>query len=219
MKSLLKRFARYVYLRYKFPTARIAFSATVSLDSVLANGVKILPGSMLGDCKVDRHTYIGNNCQFSRTQIGAFTSIGPEVICGLGAHPVDFVSTYPGFYSSESSGANWFGSVHAFADKPTVQIGSDVWIGARAIILGGVKIGHGAIIAAGAVVTKDVPAYSIVGGVPGKIIRYRFEPGLQDKLLNSNWWNMPDDTLRTLAKYVAEPTVFVEKLAENYGHK
>ncbi|WP_080056016.1 CatB-related O-acetyltransferase [Spirosoma aerolatum] len=218
MKTILKRFVRYVYLNYKYPKAQIAFSATVSLDSVLANGVKILPGSMVGDCKIDRHTYVGNNCQFSRTQIGAFTSIGPEVICGLGSHPVDFVSTYPGFYSSESSGANWFGSVHAFADKPTVQIGSDVWIGARAIILGGVKIGHGAIIAAGAVVTKDVPAYSIVGGVPGKVIRYRFEPTLLNKLLDSNWWNMPDDKLRTLAKYVAEPSVFVEKLAESHGY-
>jgi len=72
---------------------------------------------------------------------------------------------------------------------PTTEIGNDVWIGARAILRTGVKIGDGAIIAAGAVVVKDVEPFSIVGGVPAKHIRHRFSPDEIVRILESNWWN------------------------------
>ena len=80
------------------------------------------------------------------------------------------------------------------ATYPEVKLiikGNDVWIGSRATILGGVTIGHGAIIAAGAVVTKDVPPYAIVGGVPAKVIKYRFNEQQIEKLLSNPWWDKP----------------------------
>ncbi|MEN8662498.1 MAG: CatB-related O-acetyltransferase [Lentimonas sp.] len=69
------------------------------------------------------------------------------------------------------------------------EIGSDVWIGARVTILGGVRIGHGAVIATGSVVTKDVDPYSIVGGVPAKHIRHRFDEGQRKAILQDPWWD------------------------------
>ena len=105
--------------------------------------------------------------------IGKLCSIGDNVRIGLGIHPTHLRSTHPAFYSPQG---NW-------DIKPTIQekiteykkvyIGDDVWIGTNAMILDGVTIGSHAVIAAGAVVTKDVPEYAIVGGVPAKIIKYR----------------------------------------------
>lgn len=75
-----------------------------------------------------------------------------------------------------------------FEEYAHIDIGNDVWIGARAIIMDGIKIGHGAVVAANAVVTKDIPPYAIVGGIPAKIIKYRFEPDKIERLIQSEWW-------------------------------
>ena len=110
--------------------------------------------------------------------MGAFCSLGPEILIGLGIHPLQYVSTYPGFYAPDL--VSWSVRIsfmrkkyHLLKHAPII-IGSDVWIGARAIVRDGVNIGHGAVIGAGALVTKDVAPYSIVGGVPARLIRMRF---------------------------------------------
>lgn len=77
-----------------------------------------------------------------------------------------------------------------------VVINNDVWIGMKSTIMGGVTVGNGAIIAAHSVVTKDVPPYAVVGGVPAKIIKYRFTEDIIEGLQKSEWWNQPDDVLR-----------------------
>ena len=79
-----------------------------------------------------------------------------------------------------------------FNPSKTTVIGNDVWIGESVVIIDGLKIGTGSIIAAGAVVTKDVEPYSIVGGVPAKLIRFRFEKDIVQKLLNSKWWELSE---------------------------
>jgi acetyltransferase-like isoleucine patch superfamily enzyme len=192
-KIMLKFFLKIIYHKLKHPKAYISW-ANVSLDCILGDYVKVFKGTTLGSCKIDSYSYIGTNCDFARTNMGAFCSVGPEVICGVGTHPTNHVSTYPGFYSKHASGSYFFGFDHEFSnsDKKRVEIGSDVWIGARALIMGGISIGHGAIIGAGAVVTKDVPPYAIVGGVPAKLIRYRFDPNLIEQLLLSAWWELPE---------------------------
>jgi len=210
-----KHIARSGYNRWRFPKARIAWSASVSRDSVLEEGVSVLTGAQLGHCHVGRYTYICAGCRLARTDIGAFCSVGGEVMSGLATHPLTHVSTYPGFYTGKTEGATWFGSLQAFDDERPVVVGSDVWIGSRAILLGGVRIGHGAVIGAGTIVSKDVPDYAIVVGSPATIIRYRFEPGIIRRLLDSRWWETPASVLRELSPYFDRPEVLLEYLEKN----
>lgn len=121
---------------------------------------------------VGRYTYGVLNVlmhdDHSALKIGDFCSIGPEVTFILSAdHYIDCVSTFPFKAKVLHQGAEG-------VSKGSILVDDDVWIGQRAMILSGVHIGQGAVIAAGAVVTKDVPPYAVVGGVPAKIIKYRF---------------------------------------------
>lgn len=166
----------------------------------------------VGSCNIGRYTYVGANSELERTTVSAFTSIGPHVLCGLGTHPIDYISTYPGFYSDKASGATWFGAIHQVEEKKPVVIGADVWIGSRAIIMGGIEIGHGAVVGAGAVVTKNVPPFSVVVGIPAKIIKYRFDEALIEKLLASKWWESEEASLRSVAKFANKPIEFIKHL-------
>ena len=211
----MKRLIKILYLKLKWREAFVSLSSNVSLDSRLSRGVKILDGARLGSVVVGPYTYICENTIIERTTIGGFCSIARDVLIGLASHPTDYVSTYPGFYSADVASSHFFGSTSKFDDKIPVEIGHDVWIGARAVIIGGVKIGTGAIIATGAVVTKDVPPYAIVGGVPARILRYRFEPKLCEALLASKWWELNDETLSSFAPLFPYP----EKFIQEHGNK
>jgi acetyltransferase-like isoleucine patch superfamily enzyme len=147
--------------------------------------------SRLRNMAIGDYSYIARNCQIYNTQIGKFTCIGPNVVTGMGAHPSShFVSSHPLFYSTlgQSSGLVIV-EKNLFDEFPETTIGNDVWIGNNAIIKYGIKIGDGAIIGSGAVVTKDVAPYSIVGGVPAKVIKYRFTPDQISFLLDFKWWD------------------------------
>ncbi len=142
------------------------------------------------DCRFGKCSYVGRESQVYSAKVGAFTSIGPQVLIGLGEHPTDnFVSTHPMFYSTRGQSNPVIVDRDLFDEFPNTHIGSDVWIGARAIIRTGVNIGHGAIVAAGAVVVRDVEPYSIVGGVPAKHIRFRFDEEQRKHLLALKWWD------------------------------
>ncbi|MFA0413088.1 type B chloramphenicol O-acetyltransferase [Vibrio renipiscarius] len=125
--------------------------------------------------------------------IGSYCSIGSGAVfmmAGNQGHRHDWVSTFPFYYqrTSEHSQAQ-----DAFQRAGDTIIGNDVWIGSEAMIMSGIQIGHGAVIASRAVVTKPVPPYAIVGGNPAKIIRYRFTPEEIAQLLEMQWWNWPEE--------------------------
>jgi acetyltransferase-like isoleucine patch superfamily enzyme len=134
---------------------------------------------------------VGRNAQVHNTRIGKFSGIGPFSFVGLAEHPSSvFVSPHPLFYSTlgQSSGLVIV-EKDLFQEYETTYIGNDVWIGNASSIKQGVTIGDGAIVAAGSVVTKNVEPYSIVGGVPAKLIRYRFTKEQIEFLLRFKWWD------------------------------
>lgn len=136
-------------------------------------------------------SFIGEKSNISGT-IGRFTSIAPYVDWNPGVHPYEapFATTCPMFYSTKKQNGVSFADKQCFDEfKGGVTIGNDCWIGQHVFLVGGVTIGDGAVVLAGAVVTKDVPPYAIVGGVPAKIIRYRYDEETINWLLEIKWWN------------------------------
>jgi acetyltransferase-like isoleucine patch superfamily enzyme len=151
---------------------------------------------------IGRHTYgVNEFTVFNATAenpvlIGSFCSIADGVqIHGETHHANDRASTYP-------FRARLQGLAEPARGKGKVVIGNDVWIGSRAIILSNLQIGDGAVIGAGAIVTKDVPPYAIVAGNPARLIRYRFDPQTIAALSAIGWWEWPDE------KVVAELDYF-----------
>ena len=153
-------------------------------------------------------SYIGNNCSLS-ADIGRFTSIAPHVRCNPGKHPLSypFATTAPCFFSlnkEHSQNGSTFATKQMFDefalyDKKrniAVKIGNDCWIGEGTFLVGGITIGDGAVVLAHAVVTKDVPPYAIVGGVPAKVLRYRYDEDTIAFLQKIQWWNSPVEWLK-----------------------
>lgn len=138
---------------------------------------------------VGTYSYIAHNSIIHNCSIGKFSSIGPNVVIGFGEHPISFLSTSPIFYTNENMFQESLHSHNSFNGKLDVKIGNDVWIGASVFIKNGISIGDGAIIGACSVVTKDVPPYAIVIGVPAKILKYRFDTQEIEKLLRIKWWD------------------------------
>ena len=128
------------------------------------------------------------------TRIGRYCSIARYVELGAIGHPTDFLSTHPFQYSTyHYKGQPAWDAISRvpFDDLPGPVIGHDVWIGAKAIVLRGVTVGHGAVIGSGAFVNKDVPPYAIVVGSPARVLRYRFDDAVIARLLASRWWDRP----------------------------
>lgn len=178
---------------------KIGYLANVS-NSKFGQFNTIYDGAVLDSVEIGDFSYVAAKGVVTKASIGKFTCIGPEVIIGPGVHPSrDYVSIHPAFYSTVAQAQVTFVAESCFDEYGHVQIGNDVWIGWRAIILAGVTIGDGAIVGAGAVVTKDIPPYAVVGGVPAKILRYRFKPAEIDLLLQCKWWNRDIGWLRANA--------------------
>jgi acetyltransferase-like isoleucine patch superfamily enzyme len=186
--------------------------ATVSdgsaiFDSIFDKYTAVHMRCTLSHVKFGAYSYVAENAAMGRVMVGRFTSIGPSFMCGYGEHPTNFVTTSPVFYSTRGQCGISFTETSRYDEQHPTAIGNDVWIGARTFVRDGVKIGDGALIAAGAVVTADVPDYAIMGGVPAKLIRYRFPEDVVQQLLELQWWNWSDDRLRAAQPQLAQPDV------------
>jgi acetyltransferase-like isoleucine patch superfamily enzyme len=159
------------------------------------NKVYIGQNCSLSNCVIDSHSYCNNNTNISNAKIGKYSSIGSNVQIGVGAHPTNLVTTHPAFYSNNKTFETYADKMY-YNEFEHIEIGNDVWIGSNSTIMNNVKIGNGAIIAYGAVVTKDVLPYSIVGGIPAKHIKFRFDQNVIMELIRINWWNWDENFLK-----------------------
>ena len=216
IKQLIKR----LRVRLKYPRVTLCHGADVSprahFEGVAKLGVRTRFDGEMGRC-----SYAGDHCLLNEVKIGRYCSISSFVRTCVGEHPLHHVSTSPVFYSTLRQCGVTYADRQRFDEaskcvegRYSVVIGDDVWIGAGAAILGGVRIGTGAVIAAGAVVTHDVPPYAIVGGVPAKAIGKRFDDELAARLLASRWWELPEDVLRAHADCFDNPAAFLSRLEQ-----
>jgi acetyltransferase-like isoleucine patch superfamily enzyme len=203
----------------KLYNCEIDRSTGLNASTVFKGKNKIWSHTAIFNSEIGYMTYVGDNCKLPSIKIGKYCSLADHIELILGNHPTSvFVSTYPAFYLNTP----FFGKVYtdkklfedySYADndnKWLVTIGNDVWVGKGAKIKNGVRIGDGAIIASYAVVVKDVPPYAIVGGVPAKVIRYRFEPDEIDWLLNFKWWDKDDTWIEKHAQYFKDIRILMD---------
>ncbi len=163
-------------------------------------------------------SYVGNSAKISYAKIGRYTCIGPEVKIIYGQHPISFASIHPAFYSlNKQAGFTYIKNKkfeeYRYADeKHLVVIGNDVWIGDSAKIMEGVRIGDGAVVAADALVTKDVEPYTVVGGIPAKTIRQRFSENIIEQLLKLSWWDRGEEWIYNHAELFDNVELFLEHI-------
>ncbi|WP_062742812.1 CatB-related O-acetyltransferase [Erwinia persicina] len=201
----------------------------LSLDASVKNcsfetNIAILGNAVVLNSNIGRGTYIGSGSLLKGCKIGRFCSIAPDVKIVTGNHPTSgFISTHPMFYSATNETLPLLGLdtlkkdkfanySYADSDKKFVVINNDVWIGQNVLIMNGVSIGNGAVIAAGSVVNRNVEPYSIVGGVPAKLIKKRFSEDIIDKINGFAWWDREIDDLKMDAE-------LFESIEEYYSKK
>lgn len=181
-----------LYLRFKIRVKSLCVSTKAKLGRrvLIERGVKIDQYSKIGD-----FSYINENARIESAVIGRFCSIATGVIIGPNMHNISSISTHPfnkePFYGFVAHREH-YEYMKSHVGKQTI-ISDDVWVGANAIILNGANIGVGAVVGAGAVVTKDIPCYEIWGGVPAKKIRDRFSKEIRDVLVDSEWTKQSDE--------------------------
>lgn len=181
-RSLVKKIRDKVYsltIGATIINSKIGYKAFVSKNAFISN-------SVIGD-----YTSVGRNTTIVHTQLGKYCSISWNVTIGATQHPLQRISSHAFPYIKR------FGFVETdnrFTSK--TSIGNDVWFGANSIVLPNISIGNGAVVGAGSVVTKDVPDFAIVAGIPAKIIKFRFGEEQVTALNAIQWWNLRPELIR-----------------------
>lgn len=190
---------------------RTGDTQTVYLNAVVQDpSIEIGDYTIYNDFVSDPRLFERNNVLYhypvhrERLVIGRFCSIacGAKFIFNCANHSLRSLSTYTFPLFWEEWGLDRSDMAAAWDNRGDIIIGNDVWIGFEAVIMAGVHIGDGAIIGSRAVVTKDVPPYTIVGGVPAREIRKRFDPATVERLQALKWWNWPEERIRRNLPYL-----------------
>lgn len=175
---------------------------------------RIGSGSYCIKTVIGRYSYIGENSIAVNAEIGSFCSIASYCCIGGGAHPTNMISSSPVFYNGRNCFGKNFSNI-PFEAENRVTIGNDVWIGEKVFIKDGITIGNGAIIGALSIVTHDVPPYAIVGGVPAKVIRFRFDAETIKTLEDIKWWEMKEETLEKYAHLLEKGSICAKNLIDS----
>lgn len=205
---MIKRIVKYLLSKYRYRRyCRFDISVTIGKSSHF-EGMNKLHQNVEFCGYMGLGSYIAKNSAIFG-KVGRFTSIGPNVRVNYGIHPYKepFATTHPSFYSlnkNKSQNGSTFATEQLFEElkyadadnKYPVIIGSDCWIGEGVLLVGGVSIGDGAVVLAHAVVTRSVPPYAIVGGVPAKVLGFRYDNKTIENLLHIKWWNNSEEWFR-----------------------
>lgn len=211
MKTIIRNCARNFFLLF-FPELKNAvYKYKFNYNSIISDKSKLHGEYSIVNSSLDDYSYIENNSKIVHTEIGKFCSIGPNFNCGVGIHPTNGISTAPMFYAKNLSNGISLSNHSKVEQTKPIKIGNDVWVGINVTILDGVVIGDGAIIAAGSVVTKNIPDYAIYGGVPAKLIRYRFNEKQIIQMKKIKWWNFEFEKLQQIEEMFFEIDEFIKK--------
>lgn len=222
--SSVKRTFRLLLLKRRLK-GNVKIASNVTIDNCAFEGMNsVAVKSVVVNSSIGRCSYIGPGSTLINVKMGRFCSLADNISVVLGNHPTEkFVSTHPAFYYDTESqigftfhrGKPIYDGIYKMPEgeeKFHVVIGNDVWIGSHVQLLGGITIGDGAVIASGAVVTRDVEPYSVYGGVPAKLIKYRFKPAVIDRLLLSKWWEKPVEDIACHYKDYCDVQNFLSKM-------
>lgn len=197
------------YLFYK----RVSLFAQVTSDSIISKKSKINRFTKVYSSSISDYSYLGVKSQLVFAKVGKFCSISQNCSIGLSNHTMNHISTSPLFTEKvNATSFSWVNQDTNISKRKLVEIGNDVWIGKNVTILSNVKVGSGAIIGTGAIVTKDVPNYAVVAGIPAKIIKYRFSEEVINKLLEIKWWDLPEDVLKRKIHLFQKENISIEYL-------
>ena len=212
----VKEYVRLVLAQFRYKDCSIA-SPHIAVESKIGHHCRIGRDVEVGArVTIGDYSYVNRGSVIVCADIGRFCSIGYYCHVGPHEHPLRLLSTSPSLYGSQ----NVLGVPQRWDEcaRPA-RVGHDVWIGSQAVVLQGVAVGEGAVVGAGAVVTRDVPPYSIVAGVPARLVRKRFSEKTIELLLAWQWWNLSPEQLGALRQLFTDGRDVEEVLWSLVGEK
>ena len=205
----LKNYLHSIFSIKKFTHKYISFSAFWDSKTRITKTTALGGHSRCYNVTIGTYSSIRDRGRAMNAVIGNYTVIAKDCEIGLGVHPTNYLTCHSIFYKNSPWGFHpeWVKPVENIVR--ITNIGNDVWIGAKSMIMDGVTIGDGAIVAAGSVVTRDVPPFAVVGGAPAKVIKYRFSQEVIDRLEEIQWWNLPDEKITEVVDlfHIKNPTL------------